>query len=348
MKRKRMLALVTMFALVLGFLAADGNRVQATESKDAEAPFSGVVWIAGDSIAADHSDNADKGDPRPLVGWGEVLGEYANITVHNEARSGRSTKSYVSENNNYKTIMKEIGAGDIFFIQFGHNDENESSKLHTDPAGASTEEGSYKWYLATKFIDPALEAGAYPVLCTSVVRYLVKDGKLEEQSHAPYVEAMKELAAEYEAKGITIPVIDCHAYTKQLYMEDIEGSESYHALVKDESSGEEQLDTTHYCEKGARMLAQYILKECPNVLPESVFSEHSLAVITKGDADGDGKVTIQDVIAVMKHVLGVKQENFSTEAADCDGKEGITVEDAEAILAGELEHYVGKCVVVEP
>ncbi len=337
MKRKRMLALVAMLALVLGFLAADGKYVRATEEKETDIPFSGVVWIAGDSIAADHSDNADKGDPRPLVGWGEVLGEYADVTVHNEARSGRSTKSYVSENNNYKTIMKEIGAGDIFFIQFGHNDENESSKLHTDPAGASTEEGSYKWYLATKFIDPALEAGAYPVLCTSVARYLVKDGKLEEQSHAPYVEAMKELAAEYEAKGVKIPVIDCHAYTKQLYMEDIEGSESYHALVKDETSGEEQLDTTHYCEKGARMLAQYILEECQKVLPESIFTEHNLVVIKKGDADGDGKVTILDAIAVLKHVLNMKQENFSVGAADCDGKEGITIEDAQAILAGELE-----------
>lgn len=205
MKRRKITSLVTMLALLLGFFVADGKHVQATESKNAETPFSGTVWIAGDSIASDHSDNADKGDSRPLVGWGEVIGEYAEITVHNEARSGRSTKSYVSENNNYKTIMKEIGAGDIFFIQFGHNDENESGKLHTDPAGASTEEGSYKWYLATKFIDPALEAGAHPVLCTSVVRYLVKDGKLEEQSHAPYVEAMKELAAEYEARGITIP-----------------------------------------------------------------------------------------------------------------------------------------------
>lgn len=116
-------------------------------------------------------------------------------------------------------------------------------------------------------------------------------------------------------------------------MEDIEGSESYHALVKDEASGTEQLDTTHYCEKGARVLAQYILKECQNVLPETIFAEHSLAVITKGDVDGDGKVTVRDLIAILKHVLGVKQENFSLEAAECDGKDGITKDDAEAAIA---------------
>jgi lysophospholipase L1-like esterase len=206
-----------------------------------------------------------------------VLGDYVEATVHNEARSGRSTKSYVNENNNYKTILKGLKPGDLFFIQFGHNDENSSSKLHTDPYGATDQEGSYKWYLAEKYIEPALAAGAYPILCTPVVRYLVSDGTLETQSLQAYADAMKELAAEYEEKGITIPVIDCQEYTRQLYTADLEEAASYHALVKS-STGEETLDTTHYCEKGARNLACYILESCRSQLSEIRFSVDSLKI----------------------------------------------------------------------
>lgn len=415
MKGKKMLALFLSMLLLGGFFTMDGRLAQAAEKRETSAPFSGVIWIAGDSIASDHSDNANNGDPRPLVGWGEVIGDYLDARVHNEARSGRSSKSYVNENNNYKTIMKEIKAGDIFFIQFGHNDENSSAKLHTDPDGTSAEEGSYKWYLAEKYINPALEAGAYPVLCTSVARYLVKGGVLEEQSHASYVKAMKELAAEYEEKGIQIPVIDCHEYTKQLYTSDIEEGASYHALVKDSAGSGEKLDTTHYCEKGARNLALYIIESCRAMMTEMNFSEGTLTmcvgqrkampalicdsvyflplkvdsgiwessnpdvvsvdgtkkrltgilagdtvisykigdiqaeltvhveekpVLKKGDADGNGEVTTDDALAVLKEVAGAGQESFWPEEADCDGAAGLSTDDALAILknvAGLLE-----------
>lgn len=266
MKWKKTMAGSLAAALLAGSLlgTAWAEKDNAAEAEQ-KVEFSGTIWIAGDSIASDHSDNAE-GYARPLVGWGEVIGEYLEgVEIHNEARSGRSSKSYTKESN-YKTIMKELKKGDVFLIQFGHNDEHESTKLHTDPTGATTEEESYKWYLSTYYIEPALEAGAQPVLLTSVARYETADGKLAEQTHKAYVEAMKELAAEYEEKGITIPVIDCHTYTKELYEKDLAGGEAYHAYEGEEGSG--QLDTTHYCEFGARNMALHILSEaCKQGLP---------------------------------------------------------------------------------
>ncbi len=270
--KKGMTACMTavLFAASLsGNVGASGGIILKTDQaiEKSEMPeFSGTIWIAGDSIASDHSDNAE-GYARPLVGWGEVIGDYLDdVEVHNEARSGRSSKSYINEKN-YKTIMEGLKEGDVFLIQFGHNDENESVKLHTDPAGATTEEESYKWYLSTYYIEPALEAGAQPVLLTSVARYLDENGKLAEQTHGAYAEAMKELASEYNRdKGVTIPVIDCHAYTKELYEKDLAGGEAYHAYQGEEGSGE--LDTTHYCEFGARNMALHILTEaCQLNLP---------------------------------------------------------------------------------
>lgn len=249
-------------------VAADYNEDEAVDANDALAilkkvagikDFSGVVWIAGDSIASDHSDNRE-GNERPLVGWGEVFAEYlTDVEVHNEARSGRSSKSYTKETN-YKTIMKNIGRGDMFFIQFGHNDEKDTVKLYTDPEGSSATEGSFKYYLKEFYIDPALAVGAKPILLSSVVRYDVNGDVLAEQSHRAYKEAMEELVAEYAARGIVIPYIDCQTYTKELYNADITAAELYHALT---GIGEEAvLDTTHYCESGARMISRFILGEC--------------------------------------------------------------------------------------
>lgn len=253
MKMRKVIGAVLTLSLLgssLGVVAEDND-------------FSGKVWIAGDSIASDHSDNRE-GNERPLVGWGEVIGEYLEgVEVHNEARSGRSSKSYTKESN-YDTIMEEMGKGDVFFIQFGHNDEKaDNKKLYTDPNGATDVEGSFKNYLATYYIEPALEVGAHPILLSSVARYDLENGKLAEQKHKAYKEAMEELVAEYAEKGITIPYIDCQSYTISLYESDVEGAAAYHALTG--TGDQTELDTTHYCEMGARNIAMFILNQCASM-----------------------------------------------------------------------------------
>ena len=52
----------------------------------------------------------------------------------------------------------------------------------------------------------------------------------------------------------------------------------------------------------------------------------------RGDVNGDGKVTIADVTAVVSYILGQPVANFKAEAANVDGIEGITIEDAKAIV----------------
>jgi surface protein len=51
-----------------------------------------------------------------------------------------------------------------------------------------------------------------------------------------------------------------------------------------------------------------------------------------GDANGDGVVSIADVTAVIGYILGQPVANFKAEAANVDGIEGITIEDAKAIV----------------
>ena len=51
-----------------------------------------------------------------------------------------------------------------------------------------------------------------------------------------------------------------------------------------------------------------------------------------GDANGDGVVSIADVTAVIGYILGQPVVNFKADAANVDGVEGITIEDAKAIV----------------
>lgn len=215
---------------------------------------SGKIYIAGDSIASDH--DVDEGYLRPLVGWGGVIGNLLgeNVTVYNEARSGRSSKSYIRESN-YSTYINELSKGDYFLISFGHNDEKISdASRYTDPNGSSSERESFKWYLKTYYIDPAVKVGAYPVLISSVVRCNFTGASLSKQSHEVYAIAMEELVEEYKEQGIDVGYIDLHQLTTDLYNQiGQEEAETMHAYT------DSALDRTHYCSKGAQIISEMIV-----------------------------------------------------------------------------------------
>lgn len=215
---------------------------------------SGTVWIAADSIAASHRKSGEQ----PLYGWGELIGDYFDRSVqfHNEAVSGSSTLSF-TQSNGYKTMQNNISKGDYLLISFGHNDERASLTLYADPFGGADVVGSYKWNLKNLYIDPALEAGAQPVLITPVVRRYFENGTfVAPQLHTAYAEAMKELSAEYAAHGINVPVIDLHGKMSALYAQlGDEGTKKLHGMSNGVS------DNTHFCKAGAEQACEYMIEE---------------------------------------------------------------------------------------
>src|SRR3569832_155645 len=81
-----------------------------------------AVWLAGDSTMAEKL--AEK---RPETGWGEMLQRFfdpARVAVHNHARNGRSTRTFISEGR-WQAIVDSIQPGDWVFVEFGHNDESQ-------------------------------------------------------------------------------------------------------------------------------------------------------------------------------------------------------------------------------
>ncbi len=268
---KKLLVVSLFAAMAMSVLAGCGKQEEevtptATPEPTKEAryapyftaePFeaSGVVWIAGDSIASEHDDNEYE---VPIAGWGEYLDDFLTegAVVNNEARSGRSSKSYIKEKN-YKEITKNIAYGDYLFIAFGLNDEKDQPKLYTTAEGDSTVEGSFAYYLKENYIEPALEVGAEPVLMSPVVRATYEDGELTEQTQVPYVEAIERLVEEYKEKGITLYYIDLYDITEEWYEEL--GYESVREIHGVDHEGKD--DTTHFSQEGAKLLAEKIAEE---------------------------------------------------------------------------------------
>src|SRR5205823_4923699 len=122
-----------------------------TERPGQESVSKVRIVLVGDSTVAENG------------GWGpafaQLLGPGAECI--NRARSGRSSKSYISEGHWQKALEQKPA---YVLIQFGHNDmPGKGPDRETDP------QTTYREYLA-RYVDEARAAGAQPVLVTSMTR----------------------------------------------------------------------------------------------------------------------------------------------------------------------------------
>jgi lysophospholipase L1-like esterase len=110
------------------------------------------LTIVGDSTACPYDKALFK-----YRGWGQYLRYYLkdNLAIDNEARPGRSTRTFIQEGH-WKNILKSKPK--FILIQFGTNDAHDA---HTDE-GVDPEVG-YRMFL-THYIDGARKANAIPVL----------------------------------------------------------------------------------------------------------------------------------------------------------------------------------------
>lgn len=206
------------------------------------------IFLAGDSTMSPY--NASEA---PRAGWGQMLGSHLSgeVEVRNAAASGRSSKSFIDEGRLAK-IEQEIGSGDYLLIQFGHNDEKDDEKRHTEPFS------TYQTCL-NQYIEAARSKQAFPVLITPVQRRKFgEDGKLVD-THGSYPYAMKMLA---EEQGV--PLIDLALSSKEL-LEQL-GPESSKKLFLWLEKGEHPnyqdgvQDDTHFSEYGAGEISKLIVK----------------------------------------------------------------------------------------
>lgn len=219
------------------------------------------IFIAGDSTACNYPHEGEN-NRYPQTGWGQVFGELFadSILVVNRARSGRSSKSFLREEN-FKYICDNIQKGDYLFIQFAHNDcKAEDSSRYTSPDDNSYQECIYQ------YINAARAAGADPVLCTSITRNLPHDTTL-----VPYGRALKEIGAKEN-----IPVLDMYKVSHDSLIEngaEISAQLHMHVKPRDERFSDNpefkksqyyetgSTDNTHLNINGARVTAKIAADE---------------------------------------------------------------------------------------
>jgi lysophospholipase L1-like esterase len=239
------------------------------------------VLIASDSTAAQYAPGR-----WPQMGWGMLLecSLDASVTVVNQARGGRSTRTFIAEGL-FDALAEQTNPGDTVLIQFGHNDATVTKpERYASPAdyGANLRH----------FIAVVREKEAQPVLLTPVAMRKFENGRIVE-SHGEYTQVARAVAAETRT-----PLIDLDA-DSMMYFQSIgeEGSKKYylHYAAGDNRTFPTGIaDNTHFNELGARAVAALVarrLKELRIPLSKHVRPVKLDALQTLGNPSCSGRAT---------------------------------------------------------
>jgi pectinesterase len=217
--------------------------------------FSLVFWIAAlPGFAAPPVRVVLVGDSTvdDAGGWGPGFRSVfdTELEVINLAKNGRSSKSFRDEG---LWAPATAAKADYILIQFGHNDgPGKGPDRETDP------KTTFRDNMA-RYIKEARASGARPVLVTSIVRRnFTPDGRIKPDSLLPYVEAVRQIAAEFN-----VPLIDLYSLTlAQAERLGPEGCAEIDARLPDGSR-----DHTHLGPKGRQdigvMSAEELIKLTP-------------------------------------------------------------------------------------
>lgn len=243
-----------------------------------------VIYMIGDSTMADKPIAGGN----PERGWGQMLPALFTPDIHieNKALNGRSTRSFRNEGH-WEPIRKNLHKGDYVFIQFGHNDQKPDTARHSDA------DSDYRTNLG-RYIDETREAGAIPVLFTSIVRRKFNpDGTLSD-THGRYTDAVKAVAAEKNV--LLVDLNKSSAKLLEKYGE--KKSTSLFVWVEPGSCAalpKGKQDNTHLNIKGAREIARIAACAIKEIIPELSSRIVIYDYVVAKDGSGDF-FTVQDAI----------------------------------------------------
>lgn len=221
------------------------------------------IFLVGDSTVSNYDESV-----APRKGWGQVFGKFLDedVTIYNQARSGRSSKSFIHEGH-LSEVERLIQAGDYLLIQFGHNDSKPDKARATEPFT------SYQDYLR-QYIKLAKDKHAFPILITPVQRRSFNDDGHFYETHEDYPNAMKQIA-----QTSNVPLIDLTTMSRELY--ERLGPEESKKLFLWFKPGENDnypdgiQDDTHFSTHGANEIAKLIIQGLRSLdLPLTRYIKH--------------------------------------------------------------------------
>ncbi len=232
------------FVFLLAFIPPGKNKI--------------TIWLIGDSTMSIKEEKA-----WPETGWGVPFAHFfdSTVTVINHARNGRSTRSFITEGL-WQKVVDNAKPGDYVFIQFGHNDEVPTKVSATKPDEFKTN--------LERYIRETRSRQAHPILLTPVARRKFDTTGKITGTHDQYAAIVRTVAKENE-----LPLIDMDPKSQALLQQL--GPEHSKLLFLWLAPGENpnypagKQDDTHFNELGARMMAQLVLAELKNLVPELAY-----------------------------------------------------------------------------
>ncbi len=196
-----------------------------------------TIVLAGDSTVATEG------------GWGPgfCADLTPNITCIDDARNGRSTKSFIDEGLWKQALARH---GDYYLIQFGHNDEKPDAARHTDP------ETGYADNLR-RFVSDVRSIGATPVILSPLARRTFKDGKPSNSDLELYANAARKVAAREDVTFIDLLALSDALLGTMTQAQADAFDATGHADQRAEN-GKAALDRTHLNDLGKKVFGRMV------------------------------------------------------------------------------------------
>ncbi|MBE6569666.1 MAG: hypothetical protein E7658_05560 [Ruminococcaceae bacterium] len=202
--------------------AVTEETTETTEPVDPTADLpETTVYLIGGSVLCDYP--YDLGYfPRYSIAPAFSRRLYKKATVQNLGYLGGTAASF-HRNENYTKWTTELKEGDYVLLMFGYDEYMDATKDYT-------ESRSFANTIYERYIQPAQEVGAVPVLCTPIVKLSSENDYTGSAAHVlksgDYPQAIRDLAA-----AVDVPLIDLTAITKAKYEElGYEEAMKYHAV----------------------------------------------------------------------------------------------------------------------
>lgn len=206
------------------------------EIKEKPAP---VIYVAGDSTLTDQNALAPYYPYGSGGGWAQNIAQFFdNVSVCNYAHSGLTTNCF-RDDGHWDILTKAIHPGDVFILQFGHNDQK---RRNLAPFGGYI--SNLRWY-----VKKIREFGACPIICSPISRIPFTD---EETGKKCSLLKTYALAAKQAAEELDCAYIDLHTLTFNKWIELGEKASDYF------------MDMTHTNDYGAALIATMIADEIRN------------------------------------------------------------------------------------
>ena len=244
------------------YISVSGKNAGLSEISIEKVSDAKTLWIAGDSTLTDQNAGFPYYSYGSCAGWAqEIAGFFENIAVNNQAHSGMTSNCF-RDDGHWDIVYDRIREGDIFMLQFGHNDQKRRNL-----AAFGGYADNLRWY-----VSKIREKKAYPILLSPISRIPFEDnGKMRSllQAHA---DATKAVADE-----LNVPFIDLHKITFDYWCSLGESAKDYFMPG----------DITHTNEYGAIYIADQIALQIRNrhIIPLSTEISTSLGFALLPDSD---------------------------------------------------------------